>query len=551
MAALLLGAALAEACVAPAAAVPTKQDGGFIGGPRGVSTGGLFTEPSDVAVYRGGAGGGRKLFVVEAAGESNGRVQRLDGHGNFELAWGRDVIRSGARGDTGGGFEICRAEVSGAPGCKAGPVGARAGELRMPTAVAVSEATGDVYVMDQGNRRVQRFRFDGRFTDAWGWGVATGAPKVEVCRTHCRAGRTGGREGDGNPGQLAGARTGAIAVNPRAPHHVFLGDEGNSRVLEFTATGKFVRGWGWGVATGSRRFETCTDASGCLAGAPRPGGAWPRHLDVDSDGIVYGSERALDSAVVRFASARPSRSGDAADTLLAPLTAPDVLTDGYTLGLAVDPATGTLAVARDPFGPMVVDQISAPGARLGPADARPEAVAQEGLSYLGSVNGIAAAEGTVYVAKSTRLNPNDPVAGASACGPVARPRACNGLALLSPGGTAEATATSAVTSGRSAVALSAAVAARGVVRYRVQASRNGRAWRSLGKSRYLLGDGYTYVTATGDGLRPGTAYQVRLLLAREGGRSEVIVSNRLLVATDGEEGPRGAGPLLCCGRAPG
>jgi hypothetical protein len=31
------------------------------------------------------------------------------------------------------------------------------GELKEPSAVAVNEATGDVYVVDQGNNRVQRF----------------------------------------------------------------------------------------------------------------------------------------------------------------------------------------------------------------------------------------------------------------------------------------------------------------------------------------------------------------------------------------------------------
>jgi hypothetical protein len=41
-----------------------------------------------------------------------------------------------------------------------------------PEGVAVNEATGDVYVVDQGNERVEEFqRHDRVFVRAWGWGV--------------------------------------------------------------------------------------------------------------------------------------------------------------------------------------------------------------------------------------------------------------------------------------------------------------------------------------------------------------------------------------------
>jgi hypothetical protein len=516
----MLAAALAVAAVAPAADGRGKHLGGLVGGPRGVFAGGSFTEPSDVAVYRGGAGGGRKLFVVEASRWSS-RVQRLDGHGNFELAWGRDAVRPGVAGDRGRGYEVCRAQVSGAAGCHAAPPGGRAGELRMPTAVAVSETTGDVYVMDRGNRRVQRFDLDGRFIAAWGWGVATGRPRFEVCTAGCRPARSADREGGADAGRFASARMGAIAVSPRPPNHVLVGDEGNDRVVELTAAGQLLRVWGWGVATGARRFEVCEATDGCRAGHRRRGGAWPRHLAADAAGIVYGSQAALDAEVVRFASHPSPSTPDASGALLAPLASPGLINPGSTIGIAVDAVTGDLAVARDPFGPMVVSEVSDPG---GP---RPEAILQEGLPYLGSVNGIAADEGVVYVAKSTRLNPNDPVTALGDCDPGGRERPCNGLVLLAPGGTLSATLTSAARHGTERLVLAGAIAAHGAVRYRFQISRDGRSWGDLAPPRMLIGDGFRRVSVVADGLRPATAYQARLVGVRADGDRTVATSSRL------------------------
>jgi hypothetical protein len=49
---------------------------------------------------------------------------------------------------------------------------------------------------------------------------------------------------------------------------VFVGDSANYRVDEFSASGRFVLAWGFGVADSAEELEVCTSASGCRAGIP-------------------------------------------------------------------------------------------------------------------------------------------------------------------------------------------------------------------------------------------------------------------------------------------
>jgi DNA-binding beta-propeller fold protein YncE len=72
-----------------------------------------------------------------------------------------------------------------------GAEGSGAGQLREPTAVAVNAHTGDIYVVDRGNARIDRFDAAGQFLEAWGWGVADGKKEYERCTTSCKAGLSG------------------------------------------------------------------------------------------------------------------------------------------------------------------------------------------------------------------------------------------------------------------------------------------------------------------------------------------------------------------------
>jgi DNA-binding beta-propeller fold protein YncE len=87
-----------------------------------------------------------------------------------------------------------------------GGPGSGDGQFNNPSGVAVNEATGDVYVVDSGNNRIERFNAAHEFISAWGFGVKDGEKNFEVCTSGCRAGLAGKAKGE-----LHGA--GAIAVD--------------------------------------------------------------------------------------------------------------------------------------------------------------------------------------------------------------------------------------------------------------------------------------------------------------------------------------------------
>ena len=60
--------------------------------------------------------------------------------------------------------------------------GGAEGELSKPSGVAVNEQTGDVYVADSANNRVEVFGPKGEFIEVWGWGVKDGKERFETCK---------------------------------------------------------------------------------------------------------------------------------------------------------------------------------------------------------------------------------------------------------------------------------------------------------------------------------------------------------------------------------
>jgi NHL repeat-containing protein len=98
-----------------------------------------------------------------------------------------------------------------------------------------------------------------------------------------------GKTGTG-AGQLRAAK--GIAADPDTGH-LFIADEENNRISEFTAWGEFVKAWGWGVADGTNEeLQTCT--STCFAGSA--GGkagqlSHPGGIAVAENGDIYVFER--------------------------------------------------------------------------------------------------------------------------------------------------------------------------------------------------------------------------------------------------------------------
>jgi DNA-binding beta-propeller fold protein YncE len=246
------------------------------------------------------------IYVVD---KGNNRVQQLhelaDGGGHrFVRAFGLDV--------GGAGVNVCIVAST----CQAGTASAAAGGMSEPIGVAVDQTTGNLYVSDNVNHRIDVFRADGVFEGAFGWKVDASAPleELQFCTavTACQAGSIGGGAGQfggrGNTKELneigEQRAIGHPAVAPAgAPDagNVLIADSTNNRADEFAVTlngseevsgVSFVRGIGWGVDTGAGALETCTTASTCQAGLPGGGlGQFTKwgltRVAVDSTGAIY------------------------------------------------------------------------------------------------------------------------------------------------------------------------------------------------------------------------------------------------------------------------
>ena len=76
-----------------------------------------------------------------------------------------------------------------------GGTGSGAGQMQSPDGVAVQPTSGNVYVADAGNHRVDVFGPTGNFIEAFGWGVVDGQAKAEVCTISCQGGIAGSGPG--------------------------------------------------------------------------------------------------------------------------------------------------------------------------------------------------------------------------------------------------------------------------------------------------------------------------------------------------------------------
>jgi DNA-binding beta-propeller fold protein YncE len=176
-------------------------------GQFGTATG-LAVDPNDGSVY--------------VADDFRQRIQKFQPDGDFVAAWGWGV-------DTGASaYEICTS------GCQAGIAGSGDGQFSAPDGLA-TDSSGNVYVADINNHRIQKFGPDGDFLDKWG---TSGAGEGQLNNPHGV-----GTDGSGN---------------------VYVADTFNHRIQAFDSNGDFVRMWGWGVDDGTAALQVCT--VGCQAG---------------------------------------------------------------------------------------------------------------------------------------------------------------------------------------------------------------------------------------------------------------------------------------------
>ncbi|HMN61529.1 MAG TPA: NHL repeat-containing protein, partial [Anaerolinea sp.] len=220
---------------------------------KGEAPAGTSSEPWDVAVAQDGT-----VFVSATwnhrtqASTADGQFLRQWGYfgqaENSDAFWGPRGLAIDAAGrvyvaDTGN-KRIAIFEPDGTFVAQFGTAGLDPGQFDEPTGVAVAP-DGTVYVADTWNQRVQAFVPDSSgkfFTPLRQWDI------------------TGwyGQSLDNKP---------YLKVDP-LNGHVFVADPEGYRILEFTADGEFVRGWG--------TYSTNPDGFGLVSGLAidAKGGLW-------------------------------------------------------------------------------------------------------------------------------------------------------------------------------------------------------------------------------------------------------------------------------------
>ena len=173
------------------------------------------------------------VFVVET---ENNRVSEYTAWGLFVKAWGWGVADGAAELQTCGPSEP--QEVPDPTLCQSGSEGEAAGQMRFPLGVAV-DPSGNVYVQESFNRRVQKFSPAGRFLLMSGGGVNQGPIHPgDVCTaTNIEEGDVCGKgsEGDG-PAQLDLIGGDHIAYSPAGGGAILVGDKGGIEVFNLDGT---------------------------------------------------------------------------------------------------------------------------------------------------------------------------------------------------------------------------------------------------------------------------------------------------------------------------
>lgn len=265
---------------------------------------------TDVNSSGAGAADPGDLYVGDT---DNNRIQRfgLNDHGTpsepyddtyeFFSAWGADV--DGGNG-TGSDYEICTVAAA----CKAALASAGNGDtggnggLSRPQGVAVDDDTGEVFVVDGDNNRVNVYEGDGTFLRAFGFDVVAFGPDdagagFEICIAAagdvCKEGISGSGPGQLGSDGFFGMAEG-IAITPAdgdpSTGTVFVADGVNARVNTYSLEGATLGSFG--------------STSEFVANRPRPS-----KVAVDSRGIVYADTFLNGESLVRYDSQNANGDG--------------------------------------------------------------------------------------------------------------------------------------------------------------------------------------------------------------------------------------------------
>src|SRR3984957_3688768 len=167
-----------------------------------------------------------------------------------------------------------------------GTEGSAAGELSNPGSMAMNEETGDIYVADTGNRRIDEFSSSGLFIRAWGWGVANGAAEPQRCEVSCLQGISGS-----SPGEFEDPIFVAVDNSSgKSKGDVYVADNADSLVTKFDSNGNLITNWGNNgtghVANGQLNGSNATPKTGKYTTVEGP-------FRAPFDGIAVGFSGAL------------------------------------------------------------------------------------------------------------------------------------------------------------------------------------------------------------------------------------------------------------------
>ncbi|MCK9364246.1 MAG: hypothetical protein M0P74_11710, partial [Syntrophales bacterium] len=199
---------------------------------------GQFHFPADVV--QDGQG---YLYALDS---TNNRIQKFDADGNYITAWGsygtgngQFASPKGMAIDTAGNIYVADTDnyriqkfappsdnQAGSPHqffASYGGAGTQDGQFNLPYDVAI-DGSGNIYIADSFNHRIQKFGSGGAFVNKWG------------------------SQGSA-PGQFAGPR--GITID--GDGNLLIADTGNNRIQKFAADGQFIAAFG-ASGTGAGQF---------------------------------------------------------------------------------------------------------------------------------------------------------------------------------------------------------------------------------------------------------------------------------------------------------
>ncbi len=267
--------------------------------------------------------------------------------------------------------------------------GSRAGQISDPRGIAVNQASGDVYVADHGNRRIDKFGPEGEFLLAWGWGVADGGSEAfQTCTATCFAGIAGSGAGQFlGEGGVEGVAVDSSLLSP-SYGDVYAVDPGNARVQKFSPEGEFKLMFGMGVLSGGATGSgTLTSGSEQITSVTTTSKAFVAGQTIAGAGIPSGTT-ITDLQEDAIGLSKPATASAAGVALTVSAGAGSVpVNERQTVTLTGTPTGGTFTLTLTTPNPSPSSATTDPIAFDAPASgAGSVQVALEGLANVGAGN---------------------------------------------------------------------------------------------------------------------------------------------------------------------